>query len=157
MAYNYGKRFEDKFKKDWQSSFPEGTIDRLRDNMSGYLNISNISDFIGYNYPNIFYLECKSCLGNTFPFSDLTQYDKLKYKVSIKGARVGVVIWFREHDEVLYVPISTITKMKEDNKKSINIFKSREEGYNIISIPSKRRRVFLDSDYSILKNLKEGE
>lgn len=157
MAFNYGKQFEKKFYEDFKKSFPDGTIDRLRDNMSGYLNISNISDFIGYNYPNIFYLECKSCLGNTFPFSDLTQYDKLKYKVGIKGTRVGVVIWFREHDEVLYVPISTITKMMEDNKKSINILKSREEGYRIITIPSVKKRVFLDSNYSCLQELQEGE
>ena len=157
MAQNQGKLFEKKFKEDWKKSFPEGTIDRLLDNMSGYLNISNISDFIGYNYPYHFYLECKSCLGNTFPFSDLSQYNKLKDKVGIKGVRAGTIIWFREHDEILYVPISTITKMKNDGKKSVNILKSREEGYRIITIPSKRKRVFLDSDYSCLQDLQEGE
>lgn len=71
---------------------PSSTIDRLYDPTSGYLSISNISDFIAYNYPNIFYIETKSHKGNTFPLSNLTQYDKLVLKIGIKGVRAGVVI-----------------------------------------------------------------
>lgn len=156
MGYNYGKQFELKFFEDFKKSFPEGDINRIYDTQSMY-HISNLCDFIGYNYPNIFYLECKSCLGNTFPFSNLHQYEKLKSKVGIKGVRVGVVIWFREHDKVVYVPVKTITKMKKDEKKSININNSIEEGYKIIEIPSKIKRVFLDSDYKCLMDLEEGD
>lgn len=54
MANNRGKQFESVFKQDFKRSFPEGTIDRLYDSVSGYKAISNISDFIGYDYPNIF-------------------------------------------------------------------------------------------------------
>jgi len=157
MANNRGKAWEQKFKEDFKRSFPGGTIDRIYDTTNGFKTISNISDFIGYNYPNIFYLECKSHLGNTFPFQNLTQYDKLKEKVGIKGVRVGVILWFIEHDRVLYIPISSITKMKEDGKKSINVKMADEKLYNIIEIPSTKKRVFLDSDYSILANLQEGE
>lgn len=156
MAQNYGKLFEKKFKEDWEKAFGNHTIDRLYDSVSGYKFISNISDFIGYTYPNIFYLECKSHDGNTFPFQNLTQYDKLKDKVGLKGVRAGVVIWFKDHDKVLYVPISTITKMKEDNKKSVNVLKSIQEGYAIIEVPSVKKRVFMDSDYTVLLNLEEG-
>ena len=125
--------------------------------MSGYKAVSNISDFIGYVYPNIYYLEAKSHLGNNFPLTNLTQYDKLKEKVGIPGVRVGVVIWFRDVDTVWYVPVSTITQMKADGKKSVNVKKDIEAGYRIINIPSQKRRVFLDSDYSVLLNLKDGE
>lgn len=65
MANNFGKKFEQKMKEDFKKSFPDGTIDRIYDSVSGYKTISNIADFIGYNYPNIFYLECKSHLGRT--------------------------------------------------------------------------------------------
>ena len=157
MANNKGKAFEQKFRLDFQESFPEGTIDRIYDVSSGNKTISNICDFLGYNYPNIFYLECKSHLGNTFPLANLTQYDKLKEKVGIKGVRVGVIIWFIDHDTVVYVPISSITQMKNDEKKSVNIKMLKENIYKIIQIPSEKKRVFLDSDYSVLADLVDGE
>ena len=37
---NRGKQFETKFKEDFKRSFPEGTIDRLYDSMSGFKAIS---------------------------------------------------------------------------------------------------------------------
>ena len=127
--------------------------------MNGYKSISNISDFIGYVYPNIFYLECKSHEGNTFPFVKLTQYDKLTAKVGIKGVRSGAVIWAIDHDLVIYCPISTITKMKSDGKKSIHFIKDLAENspYRIIKIPSVKKRVFMESDYSILTTLDDGD
>lgn len=155
MAYNKGKAFETKFKADFLKSFPEGTIDRLIDSTSGYKAISNVCDFIGYNYPYIFYLECKSHQGNTFPLANLTQYEKLKEKVGIRGVRVGVILWFIDHDTVCYVPLQSITKMKEDGKKSINIKMLNTSDYKIIQIPSEKKRVFLDSDYTILMTLEE--
>jgi penicillin-binding protein-related factor A (putative recombinase) len=157
MPNNRGKAFEAKFKTDFQKSFPEGTIDRIYDVTSGHKTVSNICDFLGYNYPNIFYLECKSHLGNTFPLANLTQYDKLKDKVDIKGVRVGVILWMIDHDTVMYVPLSTITKMKEDGKKSVNIKMLADNTYRIIQIPSEKKRVFLDSNYSVLASLNDGE
>ena len=44
--------------------------------------------------------------------------------------------------------------MKSDGKKSVGL-KAVEEGYRIIEIPSEKMRVFMKSDYSILKELKE--
>lgn len=157
MAQNLGKAFEAKFKKDFEKSFPEGTIDRIYDTTNGYKTISNICDFLGYNYPNIFYLECKSHLGNTFPLANLTQYDKLLSKVGIKGVRAGVVIWFIDHDTICYVPIKTITKLKEDGKKSVNIKMLADTTYRIIKIPSEKLRTFLNGDYSVLATLQEED
>ena len=157
MANNKGKAFEAKFKTDFLKTVPNASIDRLYDTTNGFKTISNISDFIGYSYPNIFYLECKSHLNNTFPLVNLTQYDKLKTKVGIPGVRAGVIIWFIDHDKVCYVPISTITKLKEDDKKSVNIKMLSDKSYNIVEIPSIKKRVFLDSDYSVLLTLKDGE
>lgn len=156
MTTNRGKQFEAKMKEDFKKSFPSGTIDRIYDSMTGYLTISNICDFIGYNFPVIFYLECKSHNGNTFPFVNLTQYDKLIAKSGIKGVRAGVIIWFIDHDKVVYVPVKTVKQMKEDNLKSFNITKV-DNKYRYFEIPSVKKRVFLDSDYSILMTTNEGD
>lgn len=92
MSQNKGKQFEAVFKQSFLKTVPNCTIDRLYDSMTGFRAISNICDFIGYSFPSIFYMECKSHLGNTFPLSNLTQYDKLVSKVGIRGVRAGVIL-----------------------------------------------------------------
>lgn len=152
MAQNYGKAFEKKFKADWEKSFPEGTIDRIYDPTNGYKTISNVVDFIGYSFPNIMYMECKSHLGNVWPFTCFTQYEKLLSKVGISGVIAGVVLWMIDHDTVVFLPVEEIQKMKADGLKSFHIKMLNEKMYNIIKIPSEKKRVFLDSDYSVLQN-----
>lgn len=155
MGINRGKQFEGKFKNDFLK-IPNSSLDRLYDTQNGYKSISQISDYIGYVYPNIFYLECKCHEGNTFPLENLTQYAKLKQKVGIPGVRAGVVIWFIDHDKIIYVPITTITKLHADKKKSVNIRTISHDEYDFVDIPVEKRRVFLDADYSALLNLPEG-
>jgi hypothetical protein len=152
-----GKQFELVLREDWKTSMPQSTIDRIYDSVSGYKTISNISDFIAYKMPYIFYLEAKTIKGNTLPFQNLSQYEKLSAKVGIPGVRSGIVIWFYEHDRIIYVPISTITKMKIEGKKSVNITTIDGEGYKYVNIPSVKKRVFMTSDYSVLMTTQEGE
>jgi hypothetical protein len=154
MAQNRGKQFEEKFKEDFLK-IEGSSLDRLYDVMSGYKTIKQVSDFIGYVYPNIYYMECKSHLGASIPLENITQYDKLKKKVGIKGVRAGVIVWFIKKDKVFYVPIATVKKLKDDGEKSVGI---RHIGkYRMIEIPSVKKRFFMDSDYSILKTLEEGD
>lgn len=156
MAENRGKQFEKRFLEDWIRTVPNSSIDRIYDSVSGFKAVSNISDFIAYKKPNIFYLECKSHLGNTFPIANLTQYEKLKKKVGIPGVRAGVVLWFIEHPAtVLYIPISTFTKLIADGKKSFNVKMIGSDEYPSILIPSKQLRVFCESDYQVLLDLPE--
>ncbi|WP_300924673.1 hypothetical protein [uncultured Clostridium sp.] len=91
MPENLGKKFEQVFKKDF-SKIPGSSIDRIYDPGFGMRGVSNICDFIAYIYPTIFYMECKSIKGNTFPLTNLKQYDKLNKKVGIKGVRAGVIL-----------------------------------------------------------------
>lgn len=162
MAVNYGKAWEQKIKEDFVK-VPNATIDRLYDVTQGYKSISQISDFVGFignketQEGNIFYLEAKSCHGNTFAVNKLTQYEKLKHKVGIPGVRAGVLLWFVDHDKALYVPVSTFTKLILDGKKSVNIKMIDSDEYNIKVIPSIKKRVFLDCDYTVLTKLKDGE
>ncbi len=154
MAKNYGKPFEEQFKKDFLK-LEGSSLDRLYDVMMGYKSIKQVSDYIGYVKPNIFYLECKTHAGASIPFDKITQYDSMVKKVGIPGVRSGVILWLYEKDKVFYVPIATITKLKKDGEKSVGM---RHLGnYRIIEIPSVKKRVFMDSDYSVLKELKEND
>ncbi len=156
MSDNYGKNFEVKFKKDFLKTVPNSTIDRIYDTVNGLYGVRNICDFIGYSYPNIFYLECKTHKGASIPFENITQYQKLLGKINIPGVRAGIILWLYDKDIVMYIPINTIRLMKEKGKKSVGI-KAIEEGYNIKVIPSVKKKVFMDSDYSCLLNLVDGE
>ena len=145
---DYGKKFEQQFKKDWVKSFPNKFIYRLPDQQSKYKGGSrNPCDFICYTGNQLYLLECKSHKGNTIPFDNLRQHDLLKsYE---ECAFTGYVCWFYEHDEVFIVTTQIVTKMMEDGKKSIN--RKDVENYNFISIPSKKKRTFMESDYTVLE------
>lgn len=158
MANNRGKQFEAKLKENFINTVPNSSIDRIYDSVSGYKAVSNIADFIAFKQPCIYYLEAKSHLGNTFPLVNLTQYEKLKSKVGIPGVRAGVVLWMVEKSYVLYLPISFITYLKENGYKSFNIKMIDDEVLNkmFIVMPSVKKRVFMDTDYSVLLSLPEG-
>lgn len=156
MPTNYGKKWETKVKEDL-STLEGVSLDRIYDSVSGYKSVSNISDFIAYLYPNIFYLEVKSIKGNTFPLKNLTQYEKLKTKVGIHGVRTGVILWYIDHCKVVYVPISTVTKLIEDDKKSVNVKMLDDDTYNLKLVPSVTKRVFPTCDYRMLTTLTDGE
>lgn len=155
MATSRGKQFELKVREDF-NKVGGSFVYRLPDQVGGFKGGSNVSDFICYVYPNIFLLEVKSTSGNTFPLANLTQLEKLLQYKSIPGLRSGVVIWYTERDKVIYVPASSFEKMKKDGKKSVNIRTIESDGYDYIEIPSRKKRVFLDSDYSVLCNLPEN-
>lgn len=119
--------------------------------------MSNVSDFIAYMYPNMFYIECKVVQsGNTLALSRITQYDKLLKKSGIPGIRSGVVTWFVDRQKVIYTPISTVKKLQDDGKKSVNIKMLESGEYSMLEIPSKLKRTFMDSDYSVMHNLPEN-
>lgn len=156
MAQNRGKEFEARFKQQFLASFPNSFILRLPDQVSGYkYTSSNICDFIGYAKGKLYLIECKTHLGASFPLSNLSQYNKLLPYVGIPGVRVGVVLWLIDKDKIFYVPISTVIQMKIKNKKSIS-YKDIDK-WRIMEIPSIKKVVFMDSDYSVLDILEEGD
>lgn len=158
MAKNYGKKFEAKFQEDFLRSIPGSIATRLPDQVSGYAGSKNICDFICYKYPNIFYIECKSHSGASIPIHNITQYESLKAFQGVPGVIAGVVLWLYEKQTVLFIPIKTITQLITAGESSIGIRHLNNSEYNIIEIPGKLKRTFIDSDYSILiqNNIKEG-
>lgn len=148
---NRGKEFEATFKKDWKRTFPKSLCYRLKDDTSMYYGASkNPCDFFCYTHKTMFMLEVKSHYDNTFPFSDLRQYESLLSYRDSEVDVIGVVIWFIDHDRVIFVDIDEIEKMKKDGQKSINIRLIDKQGYKYTEIPSVKMRVFMKSDYSVL-------
>ena len=70
----------------------------------------------------------------------------------IDTVHLGIIIWFRDNDKVIYCSLSTIEKLISDEKKSINIKYLTTKEYEIIEIPSVKKRTFMESDYeSVIK------
>lgn len=149
---DYGKKFEERFKLDWINTFPNGTITRLYDVTTGYKSMSTICDFICYNYPYQFFIECKAHKGASLPFTVLTQYDKMIKELNKPGVQVGVMLWLYEKDKVLYIPISIIQCLKQHGEKSVGL-RHLTGQYNIIDIPAKKLIHFMKCDFSCLMNL----
>ena len=159
MAQNRGKQFEVKLQEDIKKSFDgQCFLMRIPDQMNGYKSASkNLCDFILFIKGQLFLIEAKTILGNTFPLTNFTQFDKLMSIPNHDGIHRGVVIWFQNHQRVIYVPVLTIAKMKQDGKKSVNIRTIDTDSYDYVNIPSVQKRVFLDSDYSVLLNLPDQD
>ena len=150
MPISLGKKFEARFKEDIlrQKFF----IYRLPDQMTGNkITSANPCDFFVYCKPYLRLIECKSIHGNTFPLNNFTQYDKMLSYVKNTDATGAIIIWFIDKDIVLYIPIETITELKKENKKSININKLEELKNKYINVKSEKKKIFLQSDYQFLK------
>ena len=151
-----GKKFEDRFKQDFKNCFPGTLVYRLPDQMSGYKETSgNPCDFMCYPGSIVLMAECKAHKGASIPFTAIPQYERqLDYKGLYKTFP-GVVVWFYEKDTVIWVPIEEMEKMVLDGEKSIGLRmidkeKPYKKAYNIITIPSKKLRTFMESDYNFL-------
>lgn len=126
-----------------KESFPQGYLYRLPDQMSYYKGSGNPCDILCYVESHLFLIETKSIHGNTFNLN-FAQKEKLK-SINVEGVHPLLVVWFVDHDKVIAFPINSVVKMEEDGLKSINI--KTYDQYEHIDIPSKKKRVFMDSDY----------
>ena len=122
MAINRGKQWEKKFQEDWERTMTDSVLIRLPDQVSQFAGYSsNICDFIGFKTPRLFLIECKTTHKNTFSLTDFRQYDKLIQYKNLSGVHAGVLLWWVTNEVVAWISIESIEKMKQDNKKSINI------------------------------------
>ena len=116
--------------------------------MSGYKGVANVSDFICHTNSKVFLVECKSHLGNTWPLK-FRQYKDLVKADRFHNTYPGVLLWFRDHQIVVWCPISEIKRMIEDGKKSINVKMLEEKLYNIYVVPSETSRVYPKMDLTV--------
>ena len=151
---NQGKQFEEKFKECWKKSFPNTFIFRLNDQVLGYKNTSqNPCDFICFVNHKLFLVECKSHDGASIPFTAIPQYERLLAYKDIEDVNPGFVIWFKEKDKVIWVPIKTAELIYNDGNKSIGIKLLNDPKYTFVEIPSVKKRIFMDSDYTVMSTL----
>jgi recombination protein U len=118
MPMNYGKKFENNFKKGVGKE-----LVRLYDTTNGYAGVKNPCDFIYYRYPYQYLFELKSVKGSRFDFSNITdnQKEQLDFYSHIKGCNPMVVVEFRDYKEVYMIPWSTIKRTIANNKQSLTI------------------------------------
>ena len=152
-----GKKFEDRFRKDYKQCFPDTFIYRLPDQQSGYAGggSQNPCDFICYPGSLELMVECKAHKGASIPFSKIPQYERMLDYKGLHKTFPGVVVWFYEKDIVIWVSIEEMEKMVLDGEKSIGLRmlqnkNDNEKAYNIITIPSTKLRAFMESDYTYL-------
>lgn len=158
MADLLGKKFEMKFAEDFISTFKDGICERIPDQVSGYKGTSqNVCDFYCFANRLFYYIECKTTKDGTLNFSKFSQYERMLPRVGKSYVRVGVIIWFYNHDKIVYVPVSECEKMKRDGKKSISLKSILNKEYIGYVVPSVKKRKFFDSDYSFMGELKEKE
>lgn len=155
MAESLGKKFEAVFKADWKACFPGSFIYRLPDQMSGFAGggSSNPCDFIGFTSGKLFMIECKEHKGASLPFSAIRQFDKLISFMGLTDVYPGVLVWLSEKDMVFWAPIEELKKMRDAGLKSVGIKALQDKTYNIVQIPSIKKRTFMSSDYNCLLNL----
>lgn len=157
MDSNIGKKFEDRFRKDYKQCFPNTFIYRLPDQQSGYAGggSQNPCDFICYPGSLELMVECKAHKGASIPFSKIPQYERMLDYKGLHKTFPGVVVWFYEKDIVIWVSIEEMEKMVLAGEKSIGLRmlqnkNDNEKAYNIITIPSTKLRAFMESDYTYL-------
>lgn len=157
MDNNIGKKFEDRFRKDYKQCFPNTFIYRLPDQQSGYAGggSQNPCDFICYPGSLELMVECKAHKGASIPFSAIPQYERMLEYKGLYKTFPGVVVWFYEKDIVIWVSIEEMEKMVLAGEKSIGLRmlqnkNDNEKAYNIITIPSTKLRAFMESDYTYL-------
>lgn len=147
------KEFEAKTKKCFLD-MGSCTIDRLYDPMAGQRGIRNICDFIGYKYPSIYYIECKTHKGKSISFCDISQYDKLCEKIDIPGVIAGVLVWFTELNSVYWIDIKFCKYVKDViGSKSVGIrhlpLCTPDTG-RMLKVPSVIKRVYPEMDLSVI-------
>ena len=132
---------------------------RLKDQMTGYKETSgNPCDFLCFPGENkLFMIECKEHKGASIPFTAIPQYERLLEYKDCPGVYPGVMLWLSEKDIVMWIGIKEMEKMVNDGKKSIGIKMLEDSLYNIMIIPSEKKRIYLESDYKGLLNFVEME
>lgn len=160
MAVNRGKQFEDIVKESFERVH-NVSIDRLHDQTTGFKGSTNICDFIVYQKPFQYYIECKSIHGNTLSIHSIpkkdkngvlhgffgnitdTQWEGLLEKSKIYGCVAGIMCWWVDKDVTLFIDIRLLQLLREGGYKSIRY---DLDDSLVISVPGTKKRVFFDYD-----------
>jgi len=146
---NRGKDFEEAIRNALKSSEDCAHL-RLTDSTMGFAGVANPCDFIAYSYPHIYFLECKSCYGNTLPFANITKHQResLSAYTKIRGVVSGYIIWFINHDRTVFINADDLDAHELQGYKSINIKDILNNTIPFIEIIGKKKRILFEYDLS---------
>lgn len=127
MSVAHGKRFEETIKRKldklpyhWK---------RIKTRQSGFKNDNEIADFYVFAHGQLLYLETKSTLKSTFPFSSIqpSQLLGLYEANKFSGVSGGILVEFLEHQTVYYLDITVVEEVLK-TRKSITHKQAQELG-----------------------------
>lgn len=101
---NDGKPFEERVANNLKNFGID--YQRLHDQMTGLKGSTNPCDFIAYLYPNLYYIECKSCAADDFDMLNMiTEYQwvELEKKDMVPGTRAGYLIWMAKYSRLFWI------------------------------------------------------
>lgn len=146
MNDGLGKDAEKKIK-EWLDRPSEGySLDRIKDQMTGFYGSKNICDFTLFKSPYMFYIESKATWEDRFDFSMIseTQHDGLINKSKIRNVFGVVIILFATHKKAFLVDINEIDRIAQLGRKSLNIKKVDNWGIRyseIETVPNNRKKL----------------
>lgn len=150
MSVNRGKDFEKVFR-ECTERVPNVAVLRLNDQMNGFYGSKNPCDFVLYNKPYIYFIECKSVHGNRLPFTNISDYQwqEMTKVAKVDGVVAGVICWYIDRDVTLFIPIETLNALKCNGAKSVSYEIEGDDKFLTFTIQGKKKRIFFDYDMSL--------
>ena len=151
MSADYGKAWEQKFKEQFSSQFPNKLLERLYDQVTMYKDVSqNPADYYLFAKKTLTYIECKETGEGTLNFSKFPQLDRMLEKIKFDDVKAYVLIWFRKKQRVIVVSAQEADRIRQAGHKSIALSMLDKMLYNIYEIPSVTKVTYPDCDWSKL-------
>ena len=157
MAVNRGKQFESIIQESFEK-IENVSVIRLHDQTTGFKGSANPCDFLVYHKPYLYAIECKTIHGNTFPLSNISdfQWKSLLRMSDIEGIFAGIIVWWVDKDVTKYISIKELEQIKQNGFKSISYdhFKFYPlpypySSFSVVDIPGKKKKVFFDYDMQV--------
>lgn len=160
MAKNRGKQFEEVVRECFER-VADTSIIRIHDQTTHYKGSTNPCDFIVYHKPYLYALECKSVHGNTMSiysrdpkkqYGMITnfQWKALLEMSRVRGVTAGILVWFIDKDETLFLDINLLKRWRDAGHKSIHSYPEWieyvEGKHDWCYITGTKKRVFYNYD-----------
>ena len=169
MGVNRGKKFEEVIQQAFEKVNGVNVL-RVHDQTTGFAGSSNPCDFIVYHKPYLYTIETKSIHGNTFPiysrnpkkkFGNISnfQWEQLLKMSQVKGVRAGIIVWFIDKDETLWLDINLLERWRNAGHKSIHSYPEWieyvETDHDWCYLVGRKKRVYWD--YNMVQFLRDME
>lgn len=176
MKVNRGKKFEECIEQGFKR-VANISVTRIHDQMTGFKGSTNPCDFLVFHKPYLYAIECKSVHGNTLSiyskpkrdkngkfhgfYGNITdkQWEGLLEMSTVKGVHAGIIVWFIDKDETLFLDIQLLKRWRDAGHKSIHSYPEWlefvQKPTDWLYIKGRKKRVFYE--YNMVQFLREIE